>query len=84
MLKIVSESITPGITLTSFSYRRQDSVKISAEADTSAEVYSFKDKLSEKNVFGTVNLSGPSSTRNGKFRFEINAFFKNSEDDKKK
>ncbi len=84
MLKIVSESITPGITLTSFSYRRQDSVKISAEADTSAEVYSFKDKLSEKTVFGTVNLSGPSSTRNGKFRFEINAFFKNSEDDKKK
>ena len=84
MLRTVSTALSQGITLTSFSYRRQDAVKISAEADASQDVYAFKDALAANSVFVKVDLVGPSLSRNGKYRFEVNAFFNDPEEGKRK
>lgn len=82
MLRMASDAVSEGITFTSFSYRRHDAVKISGEAETSQEVYQFKDKIASNPIFVKVDLTGPSGTRSGKQRFEITATLQSMEEGK--
>ncbi len=71
-----------GITLTSFTYRREEGLRISGEADDPAQVYEFKDGIAalrrgktETLLFDPVTLTGPSQAQRGKHRFDIAAQF---------
>ncbi len=64
-----------GITLTGFSYKREDGVRIAGEADVPALVYDFKKVVTEDPLFETVTLMGVSASK-GKHKFEVDAKFK--------
>lgn len=75
MLRLTSGYLPPGITLTGLSYRREDGMKITGEADVPTLVYDFKNAVTEDPLFETVSLSGPTTSR-GKHKFEVDAKFK--------
>lgn len=75
VLKMISENLPEGITLTAITYRRTDSVKIAGEADQPSLVYDFKDAVTRSPLFEQVTLTGPSQTKD-KHKFEVNAMFK--------
>jgi hypothetical protein len=86
MLRIVSDSLPPGITLVGFTYNKKDGIKIvgDAEEPSSGEpsvVYAYKDAITANPLFETVTLSGPSANR-GKQKFDIDAKFKGASKDK--
>ncbi len=76
-MKKVSDNLPAGITLTSWSFKRDDSLRISGEADTATLVYSFKDKMGE--LFPAVELVGPSAVKNGKQKFDLVLGFQEQE-----
>ena len=78
IMKAVSDRLPQGITLTSWTFRRDEGVKVSGEADEAELVYRFKDNMSEagaegdgESVFPTVILNGPSAGRGGKQKFDL-------------
>jgi len=75
MLRVVSGYLPQGITLTGFNFKKQEGVKISGDADQPTLVYQFKNAITEDHLFETVDLIGPSASRD-KHKFEINALFK--------
>lgn len=69
-LREISLNQPPGVDLTSFTYRKGESVRISGEAQDANMVYSFKDKLDSSKLFlGTV-LQGPIKSKD-KETFEL-------------
>ncbi|HOM59382.1 MAG TPA: hypothetical protein P5026_14480 [Kiritimatiellia bacterium] len=75
MLRMVSSVLPQGITLVGFTYRRDEGVKISGEADQPTLVYDFKNAVNENPLFEAVTLVGPSISR-GKHKFDVDATFK--------
>ena len=75
MLRMSSGYLPQGITLIGLTYRRDDGVKISGEADQSTLVYDFKNAVTEDPLFESVSLTGPSISK-GKHKFEVDAKFK--------
>lgn len=78
IMKAVSDRLPQGITLTSWTYRRDEGVKVSGEADEAEFVYRFKDNMAEAGteddgepVFANVVLNGPSAGRGGKQKFDL-------------
>lgn len=78
IMKAVSDRLPQGITLTSWTYRRDEGVKVSGEADEAEFVYRFKDNMAEAGteddgepVFANVILNGPSAGRGGKQKFDL-------------
>lgn len=86
IMKALSDRLPPeGMTLSSWSYKRGEGVRVSGEADGAGEIYDFKDRMAAvgletdedtgeelgEAVFKDVVLSGPSATKNGQ-RFELN------------
>lgn len=59
------------IELSSWNFKRNESVKFSGEADSAALVYQFKDELIKSGMFSDVDLQGPSAGRGGRQRFDI-------------
>jgi len=78
MLRMTSSSLPPGITLIGFTYRRDDGVRISGEADQPTLVYDFKNAVTEVSLFESVGLTGPSASK-GKHKFDVTAKFKGVE-----
>jgi len=88
IMKAVSDRVPSGITLTSWSFRRDEGVRVSGEADVASDVYDFKnlmaelsatdDKGDECRVFPTVELRGPSAAKN-KQRFDLELSYKTEE-----
>lgn len=80
ILKAVSDRLPEGVELSSWNYKRGEGVKFSGEALDTGSVYDLKDKLmalgaegeEDDKVFADVVLTGPSATRTGKQRFDIN------------
>lgn len=79
ILKAVSDRLPEGVELSSWNYKRGEGVKFSGEAPDTGSVYDIKDKLmalsdteNEEKVFADVVLTGPSATRTGRLRFDIN------------
>jgi hypothetical protein len=52
-----------GVELTSFTYRKDDSVKLSGRAANVGQVYDFKSKLDASALFGETTLTGPTLDR---------------------
>lgn len=68
-LREISSLQPQGIDLTSFSYRKDESVKIYGEATAVSIVYSFKNRLDGSGVFDESDLTGP--TRDARKRKEV-------------
>jgi hypothetical protein len=85
VLKVVSDCLPEGTTLTSFTYKRGESVKISGEAAAENNVYDYKDELSKSGMFPKIELTGPTAVRDRLDRtrtvqkFDITASFEEEE-----
>ena len=86
IMKALSDRLPEGIELGSWNFEREDAdagrggVTVSGEADSANLVYEFKDAMSElkigdENLFGTVNLRGPTAGRGGRQRFDLECRF---------
>lgn len=71
-----------GVTLSSFTYRRDDGVRLSGETEEASKVYAFKDAVTSLNkgksdtrLFAEVSLTGPSAAKGGMQRFDLNMVF---------
>jgi hypothetical protein len=87
IMKAVSDRLPQGITLNSWSFRRDEGVKVSGEADEAEFVYKFKDNMVEAgsedggdSVFAEVLLNGPSAGRGGKQKFDLDCNYETEED----
>jgi hypothetical protein len=60
-----------GMELSSFTYRKGESVKVSGQADSSDLVYAYKRALDGSPLFGEGTLSGPIRNRMGKESFDV-------------
>ena len=61
-----------GVDLTSFTYRKDEDVKLSGEADSANLVYDFKNKLDGSGFFKSTTLDGPRrDARRSKEMFDI-------------
>ena len=78
VMKKVSDNLPEGITLTSWNFKRGDTLRFAGEADTANLVYGFKDKMGE--FFPAVELVGPSAIKNGLQKFELVLSFQVQED----
>jgi hypothetical protein len=79
MLRMASAYLPQGVTLTGFTYKRSDGVKIAGEADQPTLVYDFKNAVTEDPLFAAVTLTGPAISR-GKHKFDVDAKFKGVEE----
>lgn len=61
---------TPGIQLTSFTYKKDGGVKLSGTAGNVEQVYNFKKGLDEAPLFSSLKLQGPQE-RGGKQVFDV-------------
>ena len=75
ILKAVSDRLPAGVELTSWNFRRGESVRVSGEASETSPVYQFKDRLVDTGAFeGGVTLS-PIRSQGGKQKFDIECKF---------
>ncbi len=81
MLRLVSERLPEGVTLTSFRYVREDKLDVSGEAEDAQAVYTFKNALSDAGVFAYVDLQGISA-RGAVVKFSVFASFTEKEEKK--
>jgi hypothetical protein len=61
----------PGVNLSAFSYRKDEGVKISGEADAVTIIYDFKTALDASKQFRGVAIQGPRADRSGKQLFDM-------------
>lgn len=93
IMKAISDRLPQGITLQNWSFKRDDGVRFSGEADSEQLVYSFKDAMAEMverdeadeedegvRVFQKVDLRGLSSSKDGKWRFNLDLIYKVEEE----
>lgn len=70
-----------GIELTSLNYRREDGLRLSGEARTPEQVYTFKERMDNVQVFAHSSLVGPTwDQRRSRHVFELNAHWGESEE----
>ena len=85
IMKALSDRLPEGVELNSWSYKREDGVRVSGEADNANDVYKFKDMMIElgddDRVFGGVELIGPSAGKGGKQKFDIDCRYQSEEDE---
>lgn len=82
IMKALSDRLPEGITLTGWTYKREEGVRVSGESNTSEAIYTFKDSMTEmaegeggELIFGTVNLNGPTASRNV-YKFDLDCQYK--------
>ena len=94
MLK-VSDSLPPKgeqkptIILNSWSYKRDEGIRVSGETEVKDDVYVFKDEMEAltdgkdgkgERIFGAVDLSGLSSSKGG-YRFNLDCLYQKEEEE---
>lgn len=81
-MKVVSDRMPEGVTLSQFQYRRGEYMHVWAEAPQPTDAYSFKKALDKVTMdddtplFDDVSLSEVKQSRGGGHRFDIEAKFK--------
>ena len=85
LMKAVSDRLPEGITLSSWDFRKGDTLRIAGDAEQSSDVLDFKDTMSELPlgddlVFNQVQMGALSAQKDGRQRFAIELIMK-SEDD---
>ena len=58
-LRDIVTRLPGGVVITSFSYRKEEGVRLSGEADDVNQVYAFKRNLDASDVFSEATLQGP-------------------------
>ncbi len=89
IMKAISDRLPEGVTLSSWNFKRDEGVRLSGEADAASQVYEFKNVMAElaggdegdgEKVFPIVELSGPSASKGGKQRFDLDLSCATEED----
>jgi len=93
IMKAVSDRLPEGIELSSWNFRREDKkedgVRVSGEADSADAVYEFKDLMAKlsagededtEQIFKSVKLIGPSASRGGKQKFDLECRYQGDEE----
>ena len=90
IMKAVSDRLPEGVTLSSWTYRRDEGVRVSGDAEASAEsIYAFKDAMDAmtagededgEKIFNTVNLNGPNASKGG-YRFDLDCGYQGEEEE---
>lgn len=87
IMKAISDRLPQGIELNSWNFKREDEtindagLRISGEATDASLIYKFKDIVIEMDVFQQVNLIGPSASKGGKQKFDLDCKFMSEEQD---
>ena len=79
MLRMTALYLPEGVTLLGFTFKRDDGVRISGEADQPTQVYDFKDAVTAEPLFDAVTLIGPALAK-GRHKFDVDAKFPETED----
>ncbi len=85
IMKAVSDRLPEGIELSSWNFKREDGVRVSGEGTSGDAIYLFKDRMAEmesedgEKIFPTVNLKGPSSSKAGKYKFDLDCTYETEE-----
>ncbi len=86
-MKVVSDRMPEGVTLSQFQYRRGEYVHVWAEAPQPTDAYAFKKALDKVTMdddtplFDDVSLSEVKQSRGGGHRFDIEAKFQSEDED---
>ena len=89
IMKALSDRLPEGITLSSWSYNRDEGVRVSGDSDTAEAAYAFKDAMDEmmdgedgegERIFGAVDLNGPNASKGG-YRFDLDCQYKTEEEE---
>lgn len=81
IMKAISDRLPQGIELNSWNFKREDDtmtdtgLRISGEATDASLIYKFKDIVIDMEVFPMVNLIGPSASKGGKQKFDLDCKF---------
>ena len=85
VMREISAHLPEGIELGSWTFRREDGVRVSGEADAAQDVYDFKDNMiglgGDDPVFKSVVLNGPSAGRGGRQKFDVECRFEGEEEE---
>lgn len=89
IMKAVSDRLPEGVTLSSWSYRRDEGVRMTGETPVKDETYALKDTLEALAsgegeeavpIFSRVDLSGVSAAKGG-FRFTLDCLYEKEEEE---
>ena len=89
IMKAVSDRLPEGVTLSSWTYKRDEGVRVSGDAETSESTYAFKDAMDAmtagededgEKIFNTVNLNGPNASKGG-YRFDLDCGYQGEEEE---
>ena len=89
IMKAVSDRLPEGVTLSGWTYRRDDGIRVSGDAETSEATYAFKDAMDAltagededgEKIFNAVNLNGPNASK-GSYRFDLECGYKGEEEE---
>ncbi len=89
IMKAVSDRLPEGITLSSWTYKRDEGVRVSGDAATAEDVYAFKDAMDALSageeedaevIFNVVDLSGPNASK-GVYRFDLDCQYQTGDED---
>ena len=86
IMKAVSDRLPEGITLSSWTYKREDGVHIAGDAETSEATYALKDAMDAmcegedgERIFADVSLNGPTASKGG-YRFDLDCQYQKEEE----
>jgi Tfp pilus assembly protein PilN len=74
-LREISRLLPDGVDLTSFSYRKGESIDIGGEADSGTLVNRFNEALNQSKLFGDVKSGAHTLTKKGRRRFSFDIKF---------
>ena len=79
IMKALSDRLPVGITLSAWTYKRDEGVRVTGDAETAEDVYLFKDEMDAmsegegsegERIFPVVDLNGPNASKGG-YRFDL-------------
>ena len=89
IMKALSDRLPEGITLSAWTYKRDEGVRVTGDAEAAEDVYAFKDAMDAmsededgegERIFGIVELNGPNASKGG-YRFDLDCQYKSEEDE---
>ena len=91
IMKALSDRLPEGVTLSGWNYDRENGVRVSGDAEENAKdsIYEFKDAMDAmsdgedgegERIFGTVELTGPTTSKGG-YRFDLDCQYQKEEEE---
>ena len=91
IMKAISDRLPEGVTLSSWSYKREDGVSFRGEADTAEAVYALKDAMDAlssgegedaERIFTEIVLKGPNASRSkNSYSFELDCQYEKGDEE---